>query len=122
MFEKVNPQHPDKVADRIAGALVDIAYGIEDDPRIAVEVLLGHGVCHIIAETSVRLPVRKVARAVRRIAGTMATRLNMMRKLFLRPEKCGIFDLQTKKAGKCLVVSENNSTFALALSTMLFKS
>ena len=69
MFEKVIPQHPDKVADRIAGALVDIAYGIEDDPRIAVEVLLGHGVCHIIAETSVRLPVRKVARAVRRIAG-----------------------------------------------------
>ena len=23
MFEKVNPSHPDKVADRIAGALVD---------------------------------------------------------------------------------------------------
>ena len=26
MFEKVNPQHPDKVADRIAGAIVDLAY------------------------------------------------------------------------------------------------
>jgi len=26
MFEKVNPSHPDKVADRIAGALVDLAY------------------------------------------------------------------------------------------------
>ena len=26
MFEKVNPAHPDKVADRIAGAVVDIAY------------------------------------------------------------------------------------------------
>ena len=26
MFEKVNPQHPDKVADRIAGAVVDLAY------------------------------------------------------------------------------------------------
>ena len=26
MFEKVNPAHPDKVADRIAGALVDLAY------------------------------------------------------------------------------------------------
>ena len=25
MFEKVNPSHPDKVADRIAGALVDLA-------------------------------------------------------------------------------------------------
>ena len=25
MIEKVNPSHPDKIADRIAGALVDLA-------------------------------------------------------------------------------------------------
>ena len=25
MIEKVNPSHPDKVADRIAGAIVDLA-------------------------------------------------------------------------------------------------
>ena len=56
MFEKVNPSHPDKVADRIAGALVDMAYRKTTQPRIAVEVLIGHGVCHIICETSVRLP------------------------------------------------------------------
>ena len=43
MFEKVNPSHPDKVADRIAGALVDLAYAKEDYPRIAVEVLLTEG-------------------------------------------------------------------------------
>ena len=43
---------PDKLADRIAGALVDEAYKLNDNPKIAVEVLLGHGVCHIIAETS----------------------------------------------------------------------
>ena len=24
MFEKVNPSHPDKIADRIAGAVVDL--------------------------------------------------------------------------------------------------
>ena len=57
MFEKVNPSHPDKIADRIAGALVDVAYRTERNPRIAVEVLIGHGVCHIIAETSVHLSV-----------------------------------------------------------------
>lgn len=33
MFEKVNPAHPDKIADRIAGALVDYAYTQENDPR-----------------------------------------------------------------------------------------
>ena len=48
MFEKVNPAHPDKVADRIAGALVDLAYQKEKNPKIAVEVLIGHGICHII--------------------------------------------------------------------------
>lgn len=52
MFEKVNPSHPDKVADRIAGALVDIAYRAQYDPKVAIEVLIGHGICHIIAESS----------------------------------------------------------------------
>lgn len=71
MFEKVNPCHPDKVADRIAGALVDMAYKKEREPKIAVEVLLGHGTCRIIAETSVRLDKEEVTKTVYRIAGGM---------------------------------------------------
>ena len=69
MFEKVNPSHPDKIADRIAGALVDLAYKSVDEPKIAVEVLIGHGKCHIIAETSVKLPLSEIEKAVHRIAG-----------------------------------------------------
>lgn len=69
MFEKVNPSHPDKLADRVAGALVDLAYSITDNPKIAVEVLIGHGNCHIIAETSVKLDPEDVIRIVHRIAG-----------------------------------------------------
>ena len=69
MYEKVNPKHPDKLADRIAGALVDYAYSKEENPRIAVEVLLGHGDCHIIAETSVHIPDGIVDAAVQRIVG-----------------------------------------------------
>lgn len=69
MFEKVNPMHPDKIADRIAGAIVDLAYKEADNPRIAVEVLIGHGKCHIIAETSVILDPSSVKKAVKRIAG-----------------------------------------------------
>lgn len=53
MIEKVNPMHPDKLADRIAGAAVDLAYIMADNARIAVEVLVGHGDCYVIAETSV---------------------------------------------------------------------
>lgn len=71
MFEKVNPAHPDKIADRIAGALVDLAYTKETHPKIAVEVLIGHGICHLIVEASVSLPAPEVTAAVHRIAGNV---------------------------------------------------
>ena len=69
MFEKVNPMHPDKICDCIAGAIVDLAYKEADNPRVAVEVLLGHGKCHIIVETSVSLDLIEISKAVHRIAG-----------------------------------------------------
>lgn len=69
MFEKVNPMHPDKIADRIAGAMVDLAYKRNDNPKIAVEVLIGHGECHIIAETSVCFSDNEIEEIVGRIAG-----------------------------------------------------
>ena len=69
MIEKVNPAHPDKLADRIAGALVDLAYTKEKDPKVAVEVLLGHGNCVIIAETSVDFTKEELIETVHRIAG-----------------------------------------------------
>lgn len=73
MFEKVNPAHPDKIADRIAGAIVDLAYKKERNPKIAVEVLIGHGTCHIIVESSVHIESDKVAGIVKRIAGNIDT-------------------------------------------------
>lgn len=69
MIEKVNPSHPDKVADRIAGAIVDLAYKKTKNPKIAVEVLIGHGNCHIITETSVHLQDGEVDGIVQRILG-----------------------------------------------------
>ena len=73
VFEKVNPSHPDKIADRIAGAIVDLAYKREKNPRIAVEVLIGHKVCNIIAETSVAIPESEVIKITHRIAGDTHT-------------------------------------------------
>lgn len=69
MIEKVNPAHPDKIADRIAGAIVDLAYKKEKNPRIAVEVLIGHGGCSIIAESSVFITHQEAAQIVERISG-----------------------------------------------------
>ena len=71
MIEKVNPSHPDKVADRIAGAIVDLAYATEENPKVAVEVLIGHGVCHIIVESSVTFKKRNIESIVHRIAGEL---------------------------------------------------
>ena len=65
MFEKVNASHPDKIADRLAGAIVDYAYSNTDDPKIAVEVLLGHGTCYIIIETSIWLDEFSIEKLVR---------------------------------------------------------
>lgn len=69
MIEKVNPSHPDKVADRIAGAIMDLAYKAEKNPKIAVEVLIGHGVCHAIIETTADINKNAVKSAIKRIAG-----------------------------------------------------
>ena len=70
MFEKVNPAHPDKAADRIAGAIVDLAYSIENNPKIAVEILIGHGVCHAIIETSAPIDKTDVEKTIHRIGGS----------------------------------------------------
>ena len=82
MIEKVNPSHPDKIADRIAGAIVDLAYQVQPDPKIAVEVLIGHGVCHVIVETSAPLlmpeAVRAIHNAIRRIAGIIQIDLTIV--------------------------------------------
>lgn len=69
MIEKVNPMHPDKISDRIAGAIVDIAYRKEKNPKVAVEVLIGHGICHVIIESTVSFKYKEIKEAISRIAG-----------------------------------------------------
>ena len=94
MFEKVNPSHPDKVADRIAGAIVDLCYAKSENrwsnessakldlstaegrqrwaqanPKVACEVLIGHGECNIQVETSERISAEDIEAIVSRIAG-----------------------------------------------------
>ena len=69
MFEKVNPSHPDKVADRIAGAVVDLCYTKNKNPKVACEVLIGHGECNIQVETSEQISAEDIGAIVERIAG-----------------------------------------------------
>ena len=78
MIEKVNPMHPDKIADRIAGAIVDLAYKESDNPKIAVEVLIGHGVCHAIIETSADLDLAEIEKAIHRIGGDVIADIKLL--------------------------------------------
>ena len=68
MIEKVNPSHPDKVADRIAGAIVDLAYSKAENPKIAVEVLIGHDECNVIIETNINIKKVEIDKIVKRIS------------------------------------------------------
>ena len=68
MIEKVNPKHPDKVMDRIAGAIVDLAYKKEKNPKVAVEGIIGHGKCHVIIETSVNFKKEEIKSIIKRIS------------------------------------------------------
>lgn len=79
MYEKVNPYHPDKVADRIAGAIVDLAYKKTDNPHIAVEVLIGHKKCYMIIESDLLIDIddtNEICAIVKRISGIDNVEIN----------------------------------------------
>ena len=77
MIEKVNPSHPDKVADRIAGAIVDLAYKKDNNPKIAVESLIGHGECNIIIESNVEFTDDEIREIVVRITRDESVKINL---------------------------------------------
>ena len=78
MIEKVNPMHPDKICDRIAGAIVDLAYEKDKNPKVAAEVLIGHGSGHIIIETSADISKTEVDDIVKRLAGNIRCYINIL--------------------------------------------
>lgn len=79
MIEKVNPSHPDKISDRIAGAIVDLAYTKNRNPKVAVEVLIGHGECHVIIETSENFTSKEIDEIVKRIGGNVDLDLKIVK-------------------------------------------
>lgn len=81
MIEKVNPSHPDKIADRIAGAIIDLAYTKNEKTKTAVEVLIGHGECDVMIESCCNFTLDEVDKIVKRITGRndIGTRLKVVK-------------------------------------------
>lgn len=91
MIEKVNPSHPDKIMDRIGGAIVDLAYKKNNNPKIAVEGLIGHGICHIIIETNIKFKKEEIYSIVKRIAGNVKLDLKIVKQdIYLAKNQEGI--------------------------------
>ena len=78
MIEKVNPMHPDKICDRIAGAIVDLAYEKDKNPKVAAEVLIGHGSGRIIIETSADISKAEINDIVKRLAGNIRCHIDIL--------------------------------------------
>jgi len=73
MVEKTSRFHPDKIADRIAGAIVDLAYTKNKNATCAVEVLIGHGNCYITIESSEIFTTEEIKPIVDRISEVPVT-------------------------------------------------
>lgn len=99
MFEKVNPGHPDKMADRLAGAVVDLVYeragGLtKANPRVACEVMAGHGRVDVQIETSLgRMDLRAedIDPLIRRLFGE-----RVEGNVLIAPQDAHLSDNQTR--------------------------
>lgn len=67
--ESVSPSHPDKICDRIADAILDECLRQDENSRVAIEVMGGHGIITITGEVTTKayFNAREIAQ---RIAGT----------------------------------------------------
>jgi S-adenosylmethionine synthetase len=50
--ESVSDGHPDKICDRISDAILDYCLLSDEDSRVAIETMGGHGKIYIIGEIS----------------------------------------------------------------------
>ena len=99
MFEKVSPSHPDKLADRLSGAVVDLVYeragGLtKANPRVACEVMAGHGRVDVQIETSLgRMDLRAedIDPLIRRLFGE-----RVVGNVLIAPQDAHLSDNQTR--------------------------
>ena len=69
MVEKVNPAHPDKIADRIAGAVVDYCCTCYKNPDVNVDVIYRGKTYTVIVYSNVEVTEDVVKNIIHRITG-----------------------------------------------------
>lgn len=68
--ESVSPGHPDKLCDQISDAILDAYLTVDENARVAVETVGGHGKVFVVGEitSTVRIDVAPI---VQRLAGSV---------------------------------------------------
>ena len=54
--ECITPKHPDKICDRISGAILDACLEQDPNTRAAIETMGGHGIISVTGELTVKVP------------------------------------------------------------------
>lgn len=76
--ESVSPGHPDKLCDQISDAILDAYLTVDENARVAVETVGGHGKVFVVGEVSAREHV-DVEPIVGRIAGDLEIEVRLVK-------------------------------------------
>lgn len=80
MILKVTPSTVNKLADRIAGAVVDLAYTKKEDSWTVCDVLLDKRFCFVSLETEVEIMDHEIERIVRTLSENSSLPLHITRR------------------------------------------
>lgn len=76
--ESVSPKHPDKLCDRISDAILDAYLKKDENSRVAVETVGGHGKLLIIGEVTSKYHP-KIEPIVKRLAGDIELEIRLVK-------------------------------------------
>ena len=76
--ESVSPSHPDKICDRISDAILDACLEQDENSRVAIETMGGHGIITITGELTTKAYVDMRAIAKRIVGDKYGVQINVV--------------------------------------------
>ena len=79
--EFVSPKHPDKMCDRISDTILDLCLSKDENSRVAVETMGGHGKVYICGEITCKYKItnKEIKKIVKEISGINKVEINLVK-------------------------------------------
>jgi len=79
--EFVSPMHPDKMCDRISDTILDLCLSKDENSRVAVETMGGHGKVYICGEITCKYKItnKEIKKIVKEISGINKVEINLVK-------------------------------------------